>query len=123
MHKFKEHLRKGEFDFKCRGIGRDHIDKCFCCHKKPDHYAPHNISGFVKSKEDGERIVEEVFDGYARLDYRDFEPNWIQVKVGTCDDCHPALEELERLTRGNTIYKRDVFIAKQVVMWMQGLTE
>lgn len=39
-----------------------------------------DIAGFVSSREAGERVVA-LFGGRARLDYRDFEPNWIQVKV------------------------------------------
>ena len=39
-----------------------------------------DISGFVSSKEAGERIVD-LLDGRAYLDFRPFEPNWIQVKL------------------------------------------
>jgi hypothetical protein len=48
---------------------------------------------FVTSKEDGEAVTA-LFKTGARLDYRDYEPNWIQVKVGSCKEHYPNLERL-----------------------------
>ena len=99
------------FKFKSRGEGIDFIDNCFCCEKKLGTPVD-NISAFVESEEEGELIVEVFFNGYARLDYRESEPNWIQVKFGTCAHCKPAMSELMRLTRDGTIYERDVILSK-----------
>jgi len=56
-----------------------------------------NISGFVKTKESGERVVA-MFSHGARLDYRDFEPTRIQVKIGACDEHRKCLIKLHELT-------------------------
>lgn len=98
------------FTFKSRGVGLDHLDKCFVCGCNVNYITP-NVSGFVESKEDGENIVPFFREGSARLDYRDFEPNWIQVKIGACEEHEPCLDELHTLTRHGTIRKRDVFLA------------
>jgi hypothetical protein len=50
----------------------------------------YDLSGFVKSKEAGERIVKMVEKVIGKtpntwLDYREDEPNWIQVKVQEYD--------------------------------------
>lgn len=88
--------------FAPRGIGLDVCPGCFVCmatkraEGKNDYL--HNIAAFVESKPDGEKIVE-WFSGRARLDYREREPNWIQLKVGACDLHHINLQQLEHLTR------------------------
>lgn len=88
-----------------RGIGMDVTNGCICCNlpRKPDGKAllVHNISFFVESKQDGEEVVSFFGGQGARLDYRDFEPNWIQAKVGACDAHKPILEALERAIREN----------------------
>jgi hypothetical protein len=85
-----------------RAIGLDWTPGCFCCGgERGLHY---NISFFVPSRETGE-VVASLFASGAFLDYRDFEPNWIQVKVGACDDHLPNLEHLVEMvwqTRGKT---------------------
>lgn len=50
----------------------------------------YDLSGFVKCKEAGERIVQMVEKVLAKkpdswLDYREQEPNWIQVKIQEAD--------------------------------------
>jgi hypothetical protein len=65
----------------------------------------YDLSGFVKSKQAGERIVKMFEDVLGRkpgtwLDYREFEPNWIQVKVQKED---VDLETLEKLTKDDGI--------------------
>lgn len=95
--------------FGIRGIGLDHCP-CLDTGETLDGYVP-NISGLVKSKEAGERVVA-MFGGRARLDFRDFEPNWIQVKVG--------------ITKGNEVVLRRLSLANyamfgildpRVVVW------
>jgi hypothetical protein len=76
-----------------RGIGLEYELPCFVT-KTPAQHLLTNISMFVPTKEDGEKVVE-MFDGFARLDYRPKEPNWIQVKVGICNDKY--LFALQRL--------------------------
>lgn len=53
----------GEF-FNSRGIGRDWTNGCFICGGHKDDLL-HNISGFVKTKEAGERVVE--------MNHKDFD--------------------------------------------------
>lgn len=76
-----------------RGLGTDNTPGCFVCGGEP---GPHsNISMFVGSKEDGEDIVV-FFKTGARLDYRASEPNWIQVKIGACEQHLDNLKSLSR---------------------------
>lgn len=65
-----------------RGLGTDHTPGCFVCGGASGLHS--NISMFVASKEDGEAIIG-LFKLGARLDYREREPEWIQVKVGACE--------------------------------------
>lgn len=81
--------------FKPRGIGKEWSLSCFVCGKSDLLLS--NVSGFVNSRDAGQRIVV-MFDGLARLDYREREPNWIQVKVGACATHLPALEDLNETT-------------------------
>jgi hypothetical protein len=77
--------------FSPRGIGCDSCPGCFVCGGDTKLYS--NIAAFVKSKEDGLQIVT-WFERGARLDWRDSEPNWIQVKIGACDKHMPNLYRL-----------------------------
>ena len=99
--------------FKSRGVGMDVIGKCFVCGCRTPGVTP-NIAAFVDSKEDGEVVVSFFREGSARLDYRDFEPNWIQVKIGACEKHEPCLEELTALTRHGTIRERDILLASLI---------
>lgn len=92
---FDDEQRGTHLKFDPRGIGMDECPCCFVC--KQHGGLMDNIAAFVKSKEDGEKIVA-WFEHCARLDYRPSEPNWIQVKVGTCKEYLPALEHLGKLT-------------------------
>lgn len=97
--------------FSPRGIGLDLCPCCFICgserrNPEANHYL-HNISAFVASKEEGEKIVHWFSEFYgsgadahngARLDFRANEPNWIQLKVGACDKHLPYLEMLYKKT-------------------------
>ena len=94
----------GEF-FSPRGIGLDDCT-CFICgaHDRDGqgHTLLSNIAAFVKCKAAGERVVE-MFQQGARLDYRDFEPDYVQVKVGACNTHLLNLEKLLELTRDGVI--------------------
>lgn len=61
-----------------------------------------NIAAFVQCKEAGERVVA-MFPQGAWLDYRDYEPDRVQVKIGACDKHLPNLQKLYELTREGVI--------------------
>lgn len=88
--------------FGSRGIGLDVCPCCFVCGGKQRHEGAnpylHNIAAFMASKSDGEKAVE-WFNGRARLDFRENEPDWIQVKVGACDAHLGNLRALDKSTR------------------------
>lgn len=84
----------GEF-FKSRGIGLDSTPGCFVCGGRQGMY--NNIAAYVQTKAAGERIVTMFVHG-ARLDFREHEPEYIQVKVGACKKHLPQLEYLHELT-------------------------
>jgi hypothetical protein len=89
----------GEF-FRSRGIGVDNTPGCFVCGGGFD--LRHNIAAFVVTKEAGERVVTMLEMG-ARLDYREQEPDRVQVKIGACNHHLPNLERLNELTRHDGI--------------------
>jgi len=75
-----------------------------------DFWAPrgigYDLSGFVKSKEAGARIIDMVRtiigkDPKSWLDYRPSEPKWIQVKIQASDDFD--LETLRDLCKDDGI--------------------
>ena len=84
----------GEF-FASRGIGMDYTPGCFVCGGEEGLYS--NIAAFVRTKAAGERVVN-IFTYGARLDYREFEPDHVQVKIGACETHLRNLEKLHRLT-------------------------
>lgn len=90
--------------FRSRGIGLEGRLVCFVCGSQHDGYL-NNISGFVTSKPGGERVVKlfSAHPGSARLDYRHFEPHYIQVKIGACDTHRSNLEKLHELCADGTI--------------------
>lgn len=75
-------MENGEF-FYSRGIGKDYTPGCFVC-GDGSMGLHHNISGFVTCKEAGKRVVMMFRKGGVRLDYREREPDRVQVKVGAC---------------------------------------
>ena len=98
---------KGEY-FASRGIGTDWTPGCFVCKTVEKERTLHNnIAAFVESKKSGEDIVD-MFGRGAFLDFRPFEPNWVQVKVGACDKHKKNLESLHKLARdaGNRITQK-----------------
>lgn len=74
-----------------RGVGKDWNLVCLVTGEKCDLMP--NASGFVTSREAGERVVA-LFNGRARLDFRRREPDWIQVKVGCLDEHEAVLHRL-----------------------------
>lgn len=94
--------------FSPRGIGSDSVPACFVCGETSGSGCMDNIAAFVASKEEGERIVA-WFRGRARLDYREYEPNRIQVKVGVCKEHREQLEQLFKVTcQYGRIRERDI---------------
>jgi hypothetical protein len=81
-------------------IGRDHTNGCFVCGAGKDPYDNvadlGNISGFVPDRGLGLFAVEWFRGQGARLDYRSFEPNWLQLKIGACKDHKQHLELLAK---------------------------
>ena len=86
--------------FHSRGVGLDTTPGCFVC--GGDKRLRKNIAAFIQCKEAGERIVA-MFPQGARLDYRDFEPDRVQVKIGACDTHLPNLQKLHELTQNGVI--------------------
>lgn len=94
----------GEF-FHSRGIGLDNC-VCFVCgtHDRDGkgHTMLNNIAAFVQTKEAGERVVA-MFKQGARLDYREHEPDRVQVKLGACDRHLPNLKKLDSLVKDGVL--------------------
>ena len=102
----------GEF-FNSRGIGLDNCT-CFICGTRDrdgkGHVALNNIAAFVQCKEAGERVVAMFLRG-ARLDYREYEPDRVQVKIGACDRHKPNLKDLDKLTSDGIITQDRISLA------------
>lgn len=90
-----------------RGIGKEDCHGCYCCQNDNWIHIHNNCSFFVPSRETGEVIVSLFGDFGAKLDYREREPNWIQVKVGVCDDHLPNLEKLVELVLATRFGRED----------------
>lgn len=86
----------------------------YCCRHPHVLQDEHRVFGFVSSKPGGERVVA-MFRvhhlGSARLDYRDWEPHYIQVKVGACNAHLPNLEALEESCADGTINEQRILEA------------
>jgi hypothetical protein len=108
--------KNGNEFFRSRGIC---LDKCYCfvCgtnkRSKKGTCFLNNIAAFVQCKEAGERIIS-MFKQGTWLDYREYEPDCVQVKIGACDEHLSNLRYLKRLTEeaDNTISKE--MIAKAI---------
>ena len=91
----------GEF-FSSRGVGTDSTPGCWICKTATEKRSMHNnISAFVQHKDAGDRIVRMLGYG-AYVDYRTYEPDRVQVKVGTCLAHVPHLNLLHDLTSTKT---------------------
>jgi|GEM_PF-5599261 len=68
------------------------------------------ISGFVRTRESGKRVLNLFEVGKAFLDYSPKRPDRTEVKIGACDKHQRNLTELHRLIRqGNTITKEKIY--------------
>lgn len=83
-----------------RPVGMDRTPGCFICGGDDDLH--HNFAGFVRCKESGERVVT-MFEHGVRLDYREHEPDRVQVKIGACREHKPNLEHLQQAVRTDGI--------------------
>lgn len=91
-----------------RGIGRE---GGLCIITGEDVSLGYNLSGLVKTREDGELIVD-LFQGLAKLDYRSHEPNRVQVKVIVdTQENEYILEELTAVVKINGDFIRPSQIA------------
>ena len=72
------------------------------------------MSGFVKSKQAGERLLEIVKEVLGKeepaswLDWREYEPTWIQFKFQKEEF---DLEKLEKMAINNRILNKEILIA------------
>jgi len=98
----------GEF-FYSRGVGVDSFPGCFVCGEET---FGSNIAAFVQCKAAGERVVE-MFDGHCRLDYREYSPDRVQVKLGCCKKHLCALEYLAQLVRDHILTVEKIEEAKK----------
>ena len=94
--RFREVLRKQRdgIYMNPRGLGTD-SGPCLVCGAGG---LAANFASFVRSKADGERVVD-LFKQRglrARLDWREWEPDWVQVKVQGCANHAHLLEPLAR---------------------------
>ena len=96
--------------FSSRGFGLDMTPGCFVCGGGDGIH--NNIAAFVQCKEAGERVVA-MFNQGARLDYREQEPDRVQVKIGVCEQHLPKLEKLHMLTlKKGTITQENIQAAQ-----------
>lgn len=72
-----------------------------------------NIAAFVQCKEAGERVVR-MFKKGARLDYRDHEPDRVQVKIGACDTHLPNLVRLEYFCSDGMVNRKKILDAREL---------
>jgi hypothetical protein len=91
-----------------RGIGNGH-GVCFVTGKAVSMGS--DIAGFVRSREAGQRVVD-IFEGRARLDYREYEPNWIQVKICAVPEHLDALKRIYDATS-----KNGGIVYRELVQW------
>lgn len=96
-----------DWNYSPRGPGLNWLP-CFICGAdgQPNEHggtAQTDMSAFVRGKDGGERIVAlfEQCGMQAKLDFRDFEPSYVQVKIGACVEHEPNLLLLWHLTSEN----------------------
>lgn len=80
-----------------------------------------DLSMFVKSRADAYRLVDwvtpiESADNYridrARVDYRAFEPQWLQVKLIVEEEHQEVLNRLSEV-----LYLRDGYLDAELIKW------
>jgi hypothetical protein len=105
----------GEF-FSSRGIGMDRVP-CFVCGDSKNYN--NNISGFIRTKDAGERIGE-YFSNEQYLDYRENCPDRIQFKIGACKNHTAELRYLDALVSDGVItedkVKESMLITSKIEM-------
>lgn len=97
-----DHERGKSLRFASRGVGTEGGIGCFIT---GSDYQSANLAAFVKSKEEGEKIVQWFGQG-AWLDYRPGEPYWIQVKVGVCDKFKSYLQKLHDIVKIHGVIRK-----------------
>lgn len=108
--------------FHSRGVGMDDGMPCFVCgavrRNDTANTYMNNISGYVQSRFAGMR-VQAMFNHKPRLDYREYEPSYIQLKVGACDKHLEALKDLHERTSaaGGVILPRLIEAVFQGERW------
>ncbi len=104
------YLHNNGIVFRSRGIGLDYCPGCiFCKNGSNKSRLMKNISGFVECKEDGEQIIKWVKDDKGIiLDFRENEPDWIQVKIGSCDKHENKLKKLHQLCMVNNMISPEI---------------
>jgi hypothetical protein len=98
---------KGGEYFTSRGIGSEWDLECFCC--GGEKTLRPNIAAYVRTREAGERVVA-MFETGARLDFRPRTPDYVQVKIGACEQHKYRLEKLSNLT-----YEADGIITAEMI--------
>ncbi len=104
-----------EFVFRPRGVGNNWTP-CFICGHKPQQKCQYDMAAFVDpnliTKFQALSTVDPIIDHpittffhendiYAELDYRQHEPNRVQLKLGACGEHVPNLRLLEALCYGD----------------------
>lgn len=98
----------GEY-FDSRSVRMEPGIDCFCC--GGNKTLQHNISGYVKCKASGERVVDMFAQG-AYLDFRPYDPNYVQVKIGACENHLDNLKHLDEvITKCNGMITEDMVTA------------
>lgn len=75
----------------------------------------YDLSGFVKSKQAGERLMETIKEVLGKenpgtwLDYREYEPDWIQLKFQSDEFDLEKLEEM--VLKNNKILTKEILEA------------
>jgi hypothetical protein len=86
---------------------------CFICGREIKNWG--NLSAYVKTHESGKRIAE-MFNKEVLIDFKESEPNSVQVKVGTCAEHIYHLILLNKLIKvnGGVINKTIVNIVTKI---------
>lgn len=120
----------GDF-FRSRGIGTDSSPGCFACEiSEKQLYS--NIAAHVQCKAAGERIVAMFNKNGVRLDYREYEPDYVQVKIGACKAHLNNLKFLDQITSKTNIITDEIITAAinlqcknfenlQQMLWLKNL--
>lgn len=98
--------------FSPRGVGAGWYSCLICGHEGGQA----DMASFVSSRANGLLAVQWFEDAglTAHLDYRDHEPNWVQVKVGACAKHEGTLTLLENLVGPECILDPTVPFALKV---------